>query len=793
MITTIFTTIIIFAIALLVVGGVVLFFVQRNEKKNRLRQALDLHLLLLRFPRIARTDQGVKDFKDEINLSAQLYSTLLGLRVPFALEVAVHHVGEEIHFYVGVPKVSLDPVRRQIEGLFKDVQVESIDDYNMFNATGVSAGVYIKQHYPYALPIRTYQEANVDTFSSILSGFSKVSEIGEGAALQILVRPAPESAKKAIFKMIGQLRHGEKFEDVLQSGSEVAASLKKLLSNKTSEPAVPEQPRTVNEDAVRALESKIAKPLVLANVRIVTSAINPLQSEDLLNGIAHGFAQFSAPFRQELRIAKPKQLQRFLRQYSFREFDDSSAICLNTEEMASLFHMPTSSLEVPRVKSLDSRESPPPENLPTEGTLIGESLFRGDRKKIYLTPQDRMRHVYAIGQTGTGKSTLLVQMALEDIRQGKGVCIIDPHGDLVDKTLSLIPENRYDDVIVFDPADVATPMGLNMLEYDFDRPEQKSFIVDELYGIMDKLYDMKTSGGPMFELYMKNAILLLMEDAPNEPATLMEIQRLFTDDSFRERKLARIHNPVVIDFWEKEAAKASGEHSLANMSAYITSKFNVFTTNDFMRPIIGQPSSAFNFRKAMDEGKILLISLSKGKIGDFNMGLLGMVIVGKILMAALSRTDIPEAERREFNLYLDEFQNFATDAISTIFSEARKYALSLTVAHQYIGQMSDKIKTSVFGNVGSKIMMRVGMDDAEVFERDLAPTFTKNDLANLQAGQAYAKLLINAQVARPFNMITYNVAWGDRTLAAKLRELSRLKYGRNRAEVEEEILHRLRS
>ncbi|OGM94236.1 hypothetical protein A2524_01015 [Candidatus Wolfebacteria bacterium RIFOXYD12_FULL_48_21] len=789
---TIFTSIIIFAIALLVVGGAILFFMRQKERKVRMKQALDLSLLLLRFPRIAREERERKDFKDEINLSAQLYSTLLGLKVPFALEVAVHHVGEEIHFYVGVPKGSMDPVRRQIEGLFAEVQVEPIDDYNIFNATGVSAGVYVKQRYSYALPIRTYQEANVDTFSSILSGFSKVSEVGEGAALQVLVRPAPESSKKSIFKMIGQLRHGEKFEDVLQSGSDTLALMKKIAAGAPAEQPMPEQPRIVNEDAVKALESKVGKSLVLANVRIVTSAINPLQSEDLLNGIASGFAQFSAPFRQELRIAKPKQLQRFLRQYSFREFDDATAICLNTEEIASLFHMPTPSLDVPRVKALESREAAPPENLPTEGTLIGENSFRGDVRPIYLTPQDRMRHVYAIGQTGTGKSTLLVQMALEDIRQGKGVCIIDPHGELVDKTLSLIPEHRYEDVIVFDPADIASPMGLNMLEYDFSRPEQKSFIVDELYGIMDKLYDMKTSGGPMFELYMKNAVLLLMEDAPNEPATLMEIQRLFTDDAFRERKLARIHNPVVIDFWEKEAAKASGEHSLANMSAYITSKFNVFTTNDFMRPIIGQPHSAFNFRQAMDEGKILLISLSKGKIGDFNMGLLGMVIVGKILMAALSRTDIPEAERKEFNLYLDEFQNFTTDAISTIFSEARKYALSLTVAHQYIGQMSDKIRTSVFGNVGSKIILRVGMDDAEVFERDLVPTFTKNDLTNLKAGQAYAKLLLNGQVTRPFNLQLVNVQWGDRSLVEKLRELSRLKYGRNRAEVEEEILHRLR-
>lgn len=783
----------IIAIALFIVGGVLLFFVRRRANKIRMKQAIDLHLLLVRFPRMARADQGQKDFRDEINRSAQLYSTLLGLKVPFALEIAVHHIGEEIHFYVGVPKVSIDPVRRQIEGVFSDAQVEPTDDYTIFNSTGANAGAFIKQHYPYALPIRTYQEANVDTFSSLLGGFSKISEIAEGAALQVLVRPAPESTKKTIFKMLGQLKQGEKFEDVLRgAGITISDVQKVLVGEDVAKEGSEQQPRTVNEDAVKALESKIAKPLVFANVRIVTSATNPLQAEDLLNGITHGFSQFTAPFRQELRVAKPRQLQKFLRQYSFREFDDAQIVCLNTEEVASLFHLPTTTMETPRVKMLESREAAPPENLPTEGTMIGESSFRGDHKKIYLTPQDRMRHVYAIGQTGTGKSTLLVQMALEDIKQGKGVCIIDPHGELVDKTLSLIPENRYEDVIVFDPADLTAPMGLNMLEYDFNRPEQKSFIVDELYNIMDKLYDMKTAGGPMFELYMKNAILLLMEDARNEPATLMEIQRLFTDDAFRERKLARIYNPVVIDFWEKEAAKASGEHSLANMSTYVTSKFNVFTTNDFMRPIIGQPQSAFNFRQVMDEGKILLVSLSKGRIGDFNMGLLGMVIVGKILMSALSRTDIPEHERREFNLYLDEFQNFSTDAISTIFSEARKYALSLTVAHQYVGQMSDKIKASVFGNVGSKIILRVGMDDAEVFEKELAPTFTKNDLANLKAGQAYAKLLLNGQVTRPFNMQLVNVPWGDRALTEKLRELSRLKYGRDREEVEQEILRRLR-
>lgn len=789
------TIFIILAIVLVVVAGVFLFFVRRRARHIRMRQALDLHLLLIRFPRLVRADGERRDFKEEINLSAQLYSILLGLKVPFALEAAVHNIGEEIHFYIGIPKDMTASASRQIEGVFKDVQVEPVDDYNIFNATGVSVGAYITQRYPYALPIRTYQEANADTFSPILSGFSKVSEIGEGVALQVLVRPAPESARKHIFSMLGQLKQGAKFEDIMRGVGITFKDVQKAVVGSPEDvvdPQNPQQPKQINDDAVKALEAKIAKPLVFANVRLVASATNQMQAEDLLNGISQGFAQFTAPFRQELRIYKPRNLQRFLRQYAFREFEEDQVICLNTEEAASLFHMPTSSLEVPRMKMLESREAPAPENLPNEGTLIGESVFRGERKKIYFTPQDRVRHTYVIGQTGTGKSTLLVQMALEDIRQGKGVCIIDPHGELVDKTLSLIPESRYDDVIVFDPADLTAPMGMNMLEYDLSKPEEKTFIVGELYNIMDKLYDMKTAGGPMFELYFKNALMLLMEDARNEPATLMEIGRVFTDDAFRERKLARIYNPTVIDFWEKEAAKSTGEHSLANMTTYITSKLNAFTANDFIRPIIGQPQSAFNFRQIMDEQKILLVSLSKGRIGDLNMGLLGMVIVGKILMAALSRTDIPESERKMFNLYLDEFQNFSTDAINTIFSEARKYGLSLSVAHQFVGQLSDKIKSSVFGNVGSKIVMRVGIEDAEVFEKDLAPTFTKNDLVNLKAGQAYAKLLLNGQVARPFSMQTYNVAWGDRALTDKLRELSRLKYGRDREEVEQDILRRLR-
>ena len=387
----------------------------------------------------------------------------------------------------------------------------------------------------------------------------------------------------------------------------------------------------------------------------------------------------------------------------------------------------------------------------------------------------------------------MTSMVVDDIRRGGGVAIIDPHGDLIETILGHVPRERASEVILFDPGDRERPLGMNMLEYRLDKPEEKTFIVNELFNILDKLYDMKTVGGPMFEQYTKNAILLLMEDMANEPATLMEMPRVFTDAEFRKRKLSRITNPIVIDFWEKEATKATGEHSLANMAPYITSKFNNFIANDYVRPIVGQPKSAFNFREVMDSGKILLVNLSKGKIGDLNAGLLGMVVVGKILMAALSRVDTPQEERRDFNLYIDEFQNFTTESIATILSEARKYRLNLVMAHQFIGQLTEKIRDAVFGNVGSVVSFRVGADDAEFLEKQFTPIFSKQDLINIDNFNAYVKLLIRGQTAAPFNIKTLPAPPRDAALAQTIRELSRRAYGNDRRMVELEILERLKA
>lgn len=756
-----------------------------NARRRLFLENLKLQLHLIRIP---RTEREGKDLKAEINLSEQLFNALASLKRPFVFEAAVSHVGEDICFYVAVPRAHGGTTVRQIQGLFPDAQVEETEDYNIFNPQGVSRGAFVGQKDHYALPIRTYQDIGSETLAPILSGFSKINMVGEGVAMQVLARPAAAETKKTISSILERLKNGEPLGKLMKGGA-VTTALKEAFPGTKKEG---ERPRAPDEQAVRALEAKLSRPLFSVNVRLLASAPSQYQADAILDSIVSAFAQFSAPNRNELTVTTPRNLTKFIYQYSFREFDAAQAMTLTSEELASVFHLPTPFLEVPKVKWLKAKEAAPPTTLPEAGVPIGESVFRGERKTVRITDEDRRRHIYIIGQTGTGKSVLLANMLADDIARGKGTAVIDPHGDLVEAVMRLIPKERLRDVIVFDPGDLMRPVGLNMLDIDPTRPEEKTFVVNEMQGIFNKLFPPETMG-PMFEQYMRNALLLLMEDMLNEPATLTEVPRVFTDSAFRARKLARIVNPAVIDFWEKEAVKAGGEASLQNITPYITSKFNNFIANDYLRPIISQPKSAFSFREVMDEGKILLVNLSKGRIGDINANLLGMIIVGKLLMAALSRVDIADQEkRRDFNLYVDEFQNFTTDSIAVILSEARKYRLDLVIAHQFIAQLTEKIRDAVFGNVGSMIAFRLGIADAEFLEKQFAPTFGKQDLINIDNFNAYAKLLINGVTSPSFNIRTFPPLYGDPDRIQKIREASRARYGRDRHEVEAEALKRIR-
>lgn len=767
--------------AAIAIIGVLIYLGIRASRKKFL-SLLRLKLLSVRLPQ--KLEGEKKDFLAEINLSGQLFSLISNLKIPFSLETAVHNIGEDIHFYLAVPEQSTEFAARQIQGLWPDAQVQKTDDYTIFNSEGAARAAYLKQKQSYALPIRTYAEANIDTFLPLLNTFSKLEIAGEGLAIQILAKPAPPSVSKYLSKVLGYLKQGKKLADIL-SGPKFS------LGGATKKKGEAPPPIIVEEESVKLINQKMAKPLFEVNVRIIASAMTPYRAEELLFNLTGSFNQFSAPNHNEFKVIEPRNPKNLIFKFVFREFDASQSMILGAEELASLWHLPTTLTEIPKIKWVKAKEAAPPTLLPTSGALIGESVFRGEAKPVYITDEDRRRHVYVVGQTGTGKTTLLSNTIISDIQNGKGVGVIDPHGDLIDEVLGNIPKERLDDVIVFDPGDIERPLGINMLEYDPTRPEQKTFIVNEMQNIFNKLFTAETMG-PMFEQYMRNALLLLMDD-PNEKATLVEVPRVFTDAEYRKRLLSKATNPTVVDFWEKEAVKAGGEASLANMTPYITSKFNNFIANDYMRPIIGQPVSSLNFRQIMDEGKILLVNLSKGKIGDINMGLLGMVLIGKIVMAALSRVDIPQEKRRDFNLFVDEFQNFTTDATATILSEARKYRLSLVAAHQFIAQLTEKIRDAVFGNVGSLIVFRVGADDADYLVKQFEPVFSKNDLINIDNLNAYAKLLVNGQTTKPFNIrLILRKVRALPELAQKLREQSRLKYGRGRQEVEADILKRLR-
>jgi type IV secretory pathway TraG/TraD family ATPase VirD4 len=427
------------------------------------------------------------------------------------------------------------------------------------------------------------------------------------------------------------------------------------------------------------------------------------------------------------------------------------------------------------------------------GTEIGMGYFRGIRRPVHIGLPDRQRHVYIIGKTGTGKSYLLQNMIDQDIRAGRGVCVIDPHGDLIDDVLKYIPPERAEDVIYFDPADSERPMGLNLLEAQTE--DQKHFITTAIINLMYKLYDPQRTGiiGPRFEHAVRNAMLTVMSE---EGATFVEVIRILTDAKYVQELLPKVTDPIIRRYWTDQIAQTSDFHK-SEVLDYIVSKFGRFVTNKLMRNIIGQSKSAFDFRKVMDEGKILLINLSKGRLGEENSNFLGLTLIPKILVAAMSRQEIPEDQRRDFFLYVDEFQNFATPDFATILSEARKYHLNLTVANQFIGQVEEEVKNAIFGNVGTMITYRVGVTDASYLQREYQPVFGESDLINIERFHVYMKTIVNNEPVPPFSVdLTRDVNALKKTqnlkIAQAIIQLSRLKYGRPRELVEAEITQRAR-
>ena len=706
-------------------------------------------------------------------------------------------------------------MEKQLHAQYPKAQIDVIKPYNIFYPKSAVAASELTLQKSYSFPIRTYKTMETDPMNSITNSLSKLTE-NEGAAIQLIISPASGYWQHKPRHMALEIQQGRNPELVTASTTQKALTKIFHYSGKVfNELLMPKQTQKeeaghidqtgvykplhltpMQQELIKRFEEKAAKVGYKFNLRVISSAADLSTAEANLKNILASYMQYTAtPFNGF--SVKRKKSARIVTDYIFRVFRNTKAI-LNTEELTSLWHLPTRFTETPNIKWLTSKRGAPPPHLPTEGMLLGKSAYRGVETKVFIARDDRRRHMYIIGRTGTGKTELMKNMTIQDIKKGEGVCVIDPHGDYVEDVLQYIPKERASDVILFEPFNMDRPVGLNMLEVKDE--SEKDFAIQEMIAIFYKLFPPEMIG-PMFEHNMRNVMLTLMEDK-DYPGTIADIPRMFTDPDYQKYKLNKVRDPIVRAFWEKEMAKTSDFHK-SEMLGYLISKVGRFVENEMMRNIIGQPTSSFDFRQVMDQGKILLVNLSKGKTGEVNAKLLGLIIVSKLQMAALSRSDQPEDQRRDFYLYVDEFQNFVTDSFATILSEARKYRLNLVMAHQFISQLSEqkegssvldsRMKDAVFGNAGTMISFRIGVADAEIMAKEFAPVFNEFDVINIDRYNAFIKLMINGTASRPFDMQTYPKPQGANPEIAKVvKNLSRLTYGRARAEVSQEILDRTR-
>jgi hypothetical protein len=746
-----------------------------------------------------------KGFKDFIGAMEQFYAGMQSISSGlnnenenyFSLEIAIDNNADQVVVYAGVPNKYISLFEKQVLAFYDNAKlIEVSDDYNIFTDKGVSAGAYASLYERGVLPLRTYEEIDHDPMNTILNVFSKLKKSGEGAAIQMIVVPAGEKFTKEFHMILDDVRAGSSVKHASDNFYKLHKAFwnasKELIfgipkKKDESEKYVPGR-SAVDDGAPEKIATKMKSTIMKTNIRVVASGETKERAEAILKEIESSFNQFTLPASNSILFEKASgsNLKKFFHDFSYRAFSPDHTMPLNLKEMASIFHFPVGISSQPQLKEAKAGIAPAPIEMGNEGILLGVNSYRGNDTEIRMSREDRMRHMYVIGQTGTGKTNIMLNMVTQDIRNGDGCCYIDPHGTDIQTILSRIPKERIDDVIYFDPAYTARPMGLNMLEYDPRYPEQKTFVVNELMGIFNKLFDMKTSGGPMFEQYFKNSAFLIMED-PESGCTLLEISRVLSDKEFRDMKLAKCKNPIIKQFWVA-AEQTTGEQALSNFIPYITSKFDNFISNDIMRPVVLQEKSVFNFREIMDNKKILLVNLSKGRLGEINANLIGLLLVGKIQMAALSRVDMFGKPMNDFYLYIDEFQNVTTDSIASILSEARKYRLSLNVAHQYISQLEDNIKNAIFGNVGSMAVFRVSPEDADFLEPKFKPTFSAQDIIKIDNYNAYVSMLVKGQPTKPFNMKTVAPEEGNIEIVDSLKELSYLKYGRDREEVEAEIM-----
>jgi len=767
-INTVLVWLFIIALAVLFVVGIGFLAFTLFRSREREKRSIDSVLLQVAVP---RGNEIKIDTMDQVFSS--LYSIKKGgWKQKFSTQPTISFeivaISEDIRFYVWCPKNLQDLVEKQIHGGYPDALIEEVPEYNLFSENGKVAYKSFQLRSDNHYPLKTFKELPTDPLASITSSLAKMGK-NEGAAVQLIISPA-----ESVWQKAGQ----------------------KYITDTKQQEADPEKAKfSVPARTLEAVETKIAKPGFEVSLRVVVVSDTTDIAKSHLDNIASTFEQFSS----DLNGLKGRKIRRkgaFVDDFLYRyqpllHLPGNRASILNSEELATIFHFPNNQVTTPHIFWLFSKAAPAPAEIPTEGLYLGMSNYRGIKRPVFMSELDRQRHTYIIGKTGTGKSKFLIELMYQDIMAGRGLCFIDPHGDAVEDLIAMIPPERAEDVIYFRPGDQERPMGLNLLSAKTE--DQKHFVATSVINMMYKLFDPHKTGivGPRFEHAVRNAMLTAMSE---EGTTFVEVMRILTDANYVQELLPKVKDPIVRRYWTDQIAQTSDFHK-SEVLDYIVSKFGRFVTNKMIRNIIGQSESSFSFREIMDEGKILLINLSKGELGEENSNFLGLILVPRILMAAMSRTDIPEEQRRDFFLYVDEFQNLATPDFAQILSEARKYKLSLTVANQFIGQIEEEVKNAIFGNVGTIITYRVGVTDANYLAREFSPVFSEDDLLNIERFHIYMKTIVNNEPVVPFSAdLTMDMSKVEARMnprvAEIIREMSRLKYGRDVRLVESEIVRR---
>ena len=795
-------------------SGLIIFFQSRKtlrEQKNYERGLKMVPLLIHLPPSSEDVEVNGRDTRDVVEENISKAQTLYSIIAStFNKDYKSRFYGQRhftfeiigidgfVKFYASVPIVLVDVVKQAVISAYPTAQLTEVAEHNIFSPIGKISGTVggeltLKENYAY--PIATYQELKRDALQSLLNALSTMDK-QDGAGIQFLIRPADPSWRKHAQTVASHKRKGGNgggSSGLMWWVKQLAVAAVKPPEDKSGgkDSSKPEL-SSLDQSVLDAIDDKTRYPGYEVLIRVVASSNVSQRSQTILHNIVAAFALYDAQGKNGFKYTPSSDIESFVTSFILRIFpQESNKNILNTVELATLFHfpdqknIPTAQLERQASKQVDA-----PRNMPADGLLLGYNLFRGAKKPIRLTKNDRQRHVYAVGQTGTGKSTFLENLAYQDMLNGDGFAFVDPHGDTADKLLSLIPKERTEDVIYFNPSDMDFPMGLNLFE--FTSPEQKDFLIQEAINILYKLYDPNRQGmiGARFEHIFTNCALLLMADPKG--GTFIDIPKVLVDSEFMKAKLKYVTDQNVLDFWTKEWPNSQRSNESGEVTSWVVSKFGAFLSNQMMRNIIGQVESSFDIRQIMDNKKILLVNLSKGKMGDLNSRLMGMIFVMKFQAAAMSRANIPESERQDFCLYVDEFQNFSTDSFATIMSEARKYRLNLVVANQFVSQLTDEIRDAVFGNIGTIVSYRVGQNDVDAMSRYFQPLFDADDLLRVPNYNAIVRTLIGGVPTQPFSMagLPY-LEPKNNNLGTALKQLSSAKYGRPKAQVEKEIFARL--